>query len=150
MKLEEEYKDINIEYDEDKNKWCINKWDMKEREEYDSLKSAKASIDRKLKIKYIEQSVWVIGGADRWASSNGFRLIKQCTATRPHDKNNVWVTDGKNRSAKSKKDVFLNTDNNRKLFMEIAEQEKIVDNARTLAYELSSKLERIGDMKPVE
>jgi hypothetical protein len=143
------HKDVDITYEEDINKWCINRYDRDSRQDFDSLKAAKAALDRQLKIKYIEESVWVLGGSSRWDMDN-FANIKQCIATRPHRKDEVWIKDATGKRAVSKEIVFLDTNANRKLFMQIAEQERLQTEARKKARALKDQLECIGEMKVVE
>lgn len=146
--ITEKYKDIEIQYDEDKNKWVTGKYSA-EQVEHESLKAAKAAIDRKLKVKYIEQSVWSIMGVSKWGLDRGFKDIKQCTATRPHNAKEVWITDGKGRTTEDMNRVYLDTDKNRSLFLKIAEQEQIAGEAKRRADELIKELETIGEMRPV-
>lgn len=147
--MKTEYKNQDINYHEDTNKWRVSTGDRyDEFESFDSLKSAKAYIDRLNKIKYVHVEVWILQGSS-WSKS-GFDKIKQCTATRPHHAKKFWINFEGSRSSEYSNGLYLDTPENRKKFPMIAEFEKQIKELNNKKDELIKSLETLKEMRKVD
>lgn len=146
-----EYKDISIGFSEDTERWYLREEyvGLPKDERYDSLKSLKNKIDKVLKKKYIEVSVWCEN------YRGGMKTIKQITATRPHtrgfrDSVEFWTKSEGDRQTMSGEGLFLDTNKNKQRFSIITQKELEYDNLGKEIATLRSQLETLKEMKQVD
>ena len=149
MNLETEYKDFKIRYSESYDKWEVVSFNDK----HDTLLKAKDFIDKQLKVKYKEISVFKTtrGGypySDLFSNDLEFLI-----ATRPHngwnkDRKEFWVKNSEGKRSTTG-DLYLDNDNNRQLIPKIINYEVKMNELNSQKKILIDKLEKLTELEPI-